>query len=415
MFQEFSLVPYLDVAQNIFLGREFRGPSAWPIDRAPHAGRGGACSATLGADLDARTPVHRLGVAQQQMVEIAKALSQNARILVMDEPTAALSDPEIERLFAIIRALEARRRRHHLHLAPAARDLRDRRSDHGAARRPEGRRVRPADDDVGRARADDGRPRGEHDLPASLLRQPGEAVLEVARPACRNGVHASSLAVRAGEIVGSPVWWAPGAPSSCARFSGPTASSPARSVFAARSSTAGRPRRPRAASGLVPEDRKRQGSRWCVRSRTTCWSPALRDVSERLVPAGAGGRARPSGSDRATARATPSPRRLGQLLSGGNQQKVVIGKWLDAGSRLFIFDEPTRGIDVGAKAEIYISMERLVARGRGRADDQLRAARNRLGLRSRLRHARQDHCRRASRGELSEENILRLAMHHLSG
>src|SRR5580692_3160394 len=106
IFQEFSLVPYLDVAHNIFLGREFRGRLRGTIDAARMDGEARRLLTTLGVDIDTRTLAHRLGVAQQQMVEIAKALSQNARILVMDEPTAALSDPEIERLFTIIRTLQ---------------------------------------------------------------------------------------------------------------------------------------------------------------------------------------------------------------------------------------------------------------------------------------------------------------------
>src|SRR5687767_9268513 len=106
IFQEFSLVPYLDVAQNIFLGREFPGRVPGTIDRTRTHAEARRVLASLGADLDTRTPVHRLGVAQQQLVEIAKALSQKARILVMDEPTAALSDPEIARLFTIIRTLQ---------------------------------------------------------------------------------------------------------------------------------------------------------------------------------------------------------------------------------------------------------------------------------------------------------------------
>ena len=162
----------------------------------------------------------------------------------------------------------------------------------------------------------------------------------------------------------------------------------------------------------MPEDRKRQGL------------ALVRSVQDNLLVAGLrrmfpNGWYRPAAPPRAPADliarlrvSTPSPRRLVKFLSGGNQQKVVIGKWLDAGSRLFIFDEPTRGIDVGAKAEIYHLMEQLVARGRGGADDQLRAARDRLGLRSRLRDARQDHRRRDCHArELSEESILRLAMH----
>src|SRR5207244_1228073 len=98
IFQEFSLVPYLDIAQNIFLGRERRG--------ARMHGEARRLLDVLGVGLDTRTLAHELGVAQQQVVEIAKALSQDARILVMDEPTAALSDHEIDRLFARVRALK---------------------------------------------------------------------------------------------------------------------------------------------------------------------------------------------------------------------------------------------------------------------------------------------------------------------
>ncbi|MGD5139720.1 ATP-binding cassette domain-containing protein, partial [Xanthomonas citri pv. citri] len=108
IFQEFSLVPYLDVAQNIFLGREF--PSRIPglMDRRRLYREAQKVLDLIGLDVDPRTKVHALGVAQQQMVEIGKALSQDARILVMDEPTAALSDRETERLFEVMRQLQAK-------------------------------------------------------------------------------------------------------------------------------------------------------------------------------------------------------------------------------------------------------------------------------------------------------------------
>lgn len=107
IFQEFSLVPYLDIAQNIFLGREFPGVLPGTIDRQRIRDEARRVLDQIGFDIDPRTPVHKLGIAQQQMVEIAKALSQDARILVMDEPTAALSDREIERLFVMVRKLQA--------------------------------------------------------------------------------------------------------------------------------------------------------------------------------------------------------------------------------------------------------------------------------------------------------------------
>ena len=107
IFQEFSLVPYLDIAQNIFLGREPRGRFPGTIDHARMHAEARRLLDTLGVGEDTHALVHTLGVAQQQLVEIAKALSQNARILVFDEPTSALSDRETERLFAVIRRLQA--------------------------------------------------------------------------------------------------------------------------------------------------------------------------------------------------------------------------------------------------------------------------------------------------------------------
>jgi len=106
IFQEFSLAPYLDLAQNIFLGREPGGKIPGTIDRRRMHAEARRLLDGLGLDVDTRTMAHELGVAQQQVVEIAKALSQNARILVMDEPTAALSDHEITRLFERVRALK---------------------------------------------------------------------------------------------------------------------------------------------------------------------------------------------------------------------------------------------------------------------------------------------------------------------
>ena len=106
IFQDFTLVPYLDIAQNIFLGREFSSRLPGFIDRRRIHAEAKRVLDMIGFDIDPRMPVHGLGVAQQQMVEIAKALSQDARILVMDEPTAALSDRETELLFAMIARLK---------------------------------------------------------------------------------------------------------------------------------------------------------------------------------------------------------------------------------------------------------------------------------------------------------------------
>jgi ribose transport system ATP-binding protein len=412
MFQEFSLVPYLNVAQNMFLGREFRGRLPGTVDRRRTHAEARRVLETLGVDLDTRTLVHRLGVAQQQMVEIAKALSQNARVLVLDEPTAALSDPEIERLFAIIRRLKRDGAAivyisHRLHeifeIGDRITVLRDGRkvAETTPAETSVGDLVRRM---VGREISAMSRER--------FCERPGAPILEVRDLEAANGVRGASLSVSAGEIVG------------LAGLVGSGRTELARSIFGAdrlvggdrrlegHPLQGGPPSSVGAGVGLVPEDRQRQGL------------ALRRSVQDNLLVAGLRGLFpnhwyRPARAARAAmgliARLrvnTPSPHRPVKFLSGGNQQKVVIGKWLNAGTRLFIFDEPTRGIDVGAKAEIYKMMEGLVADGAAvllisselpeiiSVCDRVYVMRDK-GIVGEL-----------SRPDLSEENILSLAMHH---
>ncbi|PWT84093.1 MAG: sugar ABC transporter ATP-binding protein [Blastocatellia bacterium] len=412
IFQEYSLVPYLNVAQNIFLGREFHGRMPGTVDRRRMHAEARRVLSLVAADLDTRRLVHELGVAEQQLVEIAKALSQQARILVMDEPTAALSEPEIERLFEIIEGLKrdgvaivyiSHRLHEIFQIGNRITVLRD------------GRKVaelRPADatvDDlvrlmVGRQLSTTYRQR--------FCERPGEPVLEVDDLRSENGVRSVSLAVRAGEIVG------------LAGLVGAGRTELARAIFGADRVTGGRVRLcgqafhggPNAAAGagagLVPEDRKRHGLALVRSVQDNLLSAGLRG----LFPSGwyRSGRAARSATDLIGRLGvnTPSPRRLVKFLSGGNQQKVVIGKWLNAGSRLFIFDEPTRGIDVGAKVEIYGLMEQLVAQGAAvlmisselpevvAVCDRVYVMRDKTIVGELARGI-----------ELSEENILRLAMH----
>jgi ribose transport system ATP-binding protein len=242
--------------------------------------------------------------------------------------------------------------------------------------------------------------------------RPGEDVLDVRDLHARNGVRGATLAVRAGEIVG------------LAGLVGAGRTELARAIFGVDRVTHGEVRinrnvfhggpddAVRAGAGLVPEDRKGQGLALIRSVQDNLLAAALR----RLFPAGW---YQPRLASRAVSEliarlriATPSPRRLTRYLSGGNQQKVVIGKWFMAKSRFFIFDEPTRGIDVGGKAEIYRLMEQLVDDGGAI-----------LMISSELPEIVAV-CDRAyvmrdktivgelGRGDLTEENILRLAMHH---
>jgi ribose transport system ATP-binding protein len=412
IFQEFSLVPYLDVAQNVFLGREPRGWLPGMVDHRKMHAEARRILDALGLELDTRTLAHDLGIAQQQVVEIAKALSQNARILVMDEPTAALSDREIERLFDRVRALKA---------AGVAVVYVSHRLQEIAAI---GDRVTVLRDGHDVASLDSADVRVDELVHLMLGRQvettyrsgfcerPGDVVLAVTDLSADNGVRAATLSVRAGEVVG------------LAGLVGAGRSELARAIFGADRvvhgtvTLDGQPLRGgpvgavQAGVGLVPENRKADGL------------ALSRSVQDNVLAAGLP-KLFPSGWYRGSVAsrvvkdviaslriATPSLTRLARFLSGGNQQKVVVGKWFVAGSRFFIFDEPTRGIDVGAKAEIYRLIEQLVADGAAV-----------LLISSELAEVVAV-CDRAyvmrdktivgelKRPELTESRILRLAMHH---
>ena len=363
IFQEFSLVPFLSAAENIFLGREFRGPIPGTVDRRRAAREARALLDSLGIDLDPATPVHRLGVAAQQLVEIAKALSQNARILVMDEPTAALSDRECEHLFRIVRRLrdEGVAIVYITHRLAEVMALGDRitvlRDGHKVAELMPGE---TSTDDLVRMMV--GRP-----VKAVFERrvrfEPGEAALEIRGLYTPSGLENIDLTVRAHEIVG------------LAGLVGAGRTEVARAIFGADPVSAGETRvfgKPvqdtpnkcvRQGIALIPEKRKEEGLA-LIRS---VQDNLLMSALWRLFPRGW---VRPRPAQEAAHRmveslriATPSLARPVRVLSGGTQQKIVVGKWLSAGCRLFIFDDPTRGIDVGAKAEIFRLIEDLAERG----------------------------------------------------
>ena len=412
IFQEFSLVPYLDIAQNIFLGREFSGRIPGTIDRKKLHSEARRILDLLGMDEDTRTQVHRLGVAQQQMVEIAKAISQDARVLVMDEPTAAISDREIDRLFQLIHKLRndgiaiiyiSHRMREVFEIGDRITVLRD-----GANVAT----LRPSETTLDKlVRLMVGR-EVDTSYRTQFCERPGELVLEVKNVDTKSGIRGASLTVRAGEIVG------------LAGLVGAGRTELARAIFGADSVIRGevviRGRTLRGSPveavncgvGLVPENRKAEGL------------ALLRSVHDNMLTAGLRqlfphrwytfSKARQA-VDELIQRlrvVTPSSRRLARFLSGGNQQKVVIGKWLNAGSRIFIFDEPTRGIDVGAKAEIYKLMQSLVEQGAAvlvisselpelvAVCDRAYVLRNKTIVGE------------LQRVELTEENILRMAMQH---
>ncbi|MFF8285872.1 sugar ABC transporter ATP-binding protein [Streptomyces albus] len=363
--QEFNLVPQLSVAENIFLGRQPRRLGI--VDRKKMEADAKVLLDRVGVTASPRTPVGELGIAGRQMVEIAKALSLRTRVLIMDEPTAVLTSEEVARLFAIVRKLRSDGVgivfiTHHLEEIPAIGDrvtvLRDGRSvGQVPADTPEDDLVRLM---VGRDIAQQyPRERGKADADA------GSAPLLRVSGLRKQGVFEDvSFEVRAGEVVG------------IAGLVGAGRTEVVRAVFGADSYDAGRvevagKRLPggdvwashTAGLGLVPEDRKGQGLLPEASVADNLALVTMREASRGgLVDRGGLRKEAARIADRLGVRMAGLDQHV-RTLSGGNQQKVVIGKWLLAKSRVLILDEPTRGIDVGAKVEIYQLINELTASG----------------------------------------------------
>ncbi len=362
VYQELTVVRDLDVAENIFLGRWPRAPFTRLVDRGGMRAAAARLLAELGVELPLSQPVAALSLAQQQMVEIARALSLRARILVLDEPSAVLTPHELRTLFRVIR--EARQRgvsivyiSHRLdeifEIADAVTVLRDGRH---VSTRPIAAAERGAliAEMVGRPLRDEFPPRESRVGPV-VLRVDG---LRVGR------VGPLSFEVRAGEVLGLTGLVGSGR-SSVARglFGAQTASATAVRV----GETRGPFRTPRAAIAagvaLLPEDRKLQGlmlERPLRENLTLPYRAAVaaggfirrrheRRLAERLC---GDLRIRTAGVETPVA-----------ALSGGNQQKVLLARWMSQPQRVMLLDEPTRGVDVGAKYEIYCLLNRLAADG----------------------------------------------------
>ncbi len=364
VYQELNLLPYLSVAENIFFQHLPRRlglvdfPRLWrDAERA---------LAEVGLDLSPRTLVETLGVAQMQLVEIAKALSTRSKVLILDEPTATLTPPEIGRLFGIIRRLEAKGVTvvYISHRLQEVFDIGDRITVLRNGQRVATLEAKEASIPhivklmVGREMGEEYPFRPEVAQGAELLR------VEELRP--RGARHAVSFSVRAGELVG------------IAGLVGSGRTEAVRALFGADPKDGGRIfrngspveiRSPREAvrNGLclLTEDRKAQG---LVLDMPCYVNVTLTDLA-RVSRAGLLHR----GEERTAAAGlvddlaikTPSVDQLVRNLSGGNQQKVVIAKWLFRQAEVMVFDEPTRGIDVGARFEIYTLLWRLAEAGKG--------------------------------------------------
>jgi ribose transport system ATP-binding protein len=365
IYQEFNLVPYLGVAENIMLGREpTRGVGIdWKALRA----RAADVLGRLGVDLPLIGEVRRLSVAQQQMVEIAKALSTQARVIVMDEPSAALTEDEVRKLFDIIRTLKRAGVAivyisHRLEEVFAIADRITVFRDGKHVKTDQAFNLTP--DDVIRLMV--GRSLSAHFpiLPADPPRD--RALLSVRNLSVPGRIENVSLDVYPGEIVGLAGLIGSGRTSLLRAIAGVD-------PYATGSVTLGgrllRLRGPHdaieAGIALVTEDRKTQGLILGMSVRENVTLPFLNE----FVRYGHIDRGEETQSVAKLAAElhirTPSLEQLVRNLSGGNQQKVVLAKWLLRDAKFICFDEPTRGIDIGAKAEIYELLVQLAKSGTG--------------------------------------------------
>jgi ribose transport system ATP-binding protein len=362
IYQEFNLIPHLSVGENIFLGRE---PAHLPgvIDQRTIFQAATRALSDLGLALDPRKLVKKLRVAEQQMVEVAKALSLDARILIMDEPTAALTEHEIKELFATIRRLKEKG----VSIVYISHRLEE---------------LFEIGDRVTVLR--DGRSVGTYDVreisKAELIRLMvnreltelfpkekalvGPEILRVEGLTTQEGLKDVTFALHKGEVLG------------IAGLLGAGRTELARAIFGVDKISSGniyingtlrKIGSPRSAInsgiGFLTEDRKSQGLVLPLSvERNVCLSSVDKFAKWGVMD----NREEKRAADRYVKELrirTPSLNQKVIFLSGGNQQKVVLSKWLCSQAEIFIFDEPTRGVDVGAKTEIYQLMNRLTASG----------------------------------------------------
>ena len=363
IYQEFNLVPHLTVAENIFLGRE---PQVLPgiVDWGRMYREAAAVLDRLGVSLDVREPVSRLSVAQQQMVEIAKAISASAKLIVMDEPSATLTEHELTRLFELIGAL----RKDGVSIIYISHRLEELREigDRVTVMR-DGQRVHTGDvastdlqtmirHMVGRELTDmypkESVPIGRERLRVEGLTYHGGRVRDV------------SFSARAGEIVGLAGLVGAGRTELAEALFGVVPVESGSILVDGRPVRLASPHDAiRAGIGFLTEDRKRTGLLLNLPVAHNVTIAALGRLLRGFhLPLGAERRLAEGYVERLRIR-TPSVRQIAVRLSGGNQQKVVLAKWLYAQSQILIFDEPTLGIDVGAKVEVYRLLCELARQG----------------------------------------------------
>lgn len=407
--QELNLADNLDIASNIFLGREPHGRLGW-IRQKEIREKAAQALDQVGLKTSVRTLVRDLSIGQQQMVEIAKALSFDARIIIMDEPTSSLSQYETENLFELIHTLRERGVGiiYISHRLGEVKELADRvvalRDGQNAGELTKGEITsdRMVQMMVGREfsqfyqRID--RPLGEVALEAKDLQTPSFPQ------------HKINFKIRSGEVVG------------LAGLVGAGRTEMLRCIFGMDPAVGGEilvngsavtPSNPieaiQAGISLAPEDRKHHGLILEMSVGENLSLPSLRRDQKRGFLNREKEKSLIEQMIQSMGVKTQSPRQIIQYLSGGNQQKVVLGKWLGMKPKILLLDEPTRGIDVGAKQEIYKLMEKLASEGVAilYASSEMEEI---LGMADRALVMHEGRITgELSRSEISEESIMQLA------
>ncbi len=362
--QELNMMPHLTVAQNIFIGREPK--KGLIIDDRKMVEDSQALFDRIGVHIDPTVKLGTLTVGKQQMVEIAKAVSRDCRLLVLDEPTAALTQPEVEELFKIMRELKEKNIGM-IYISHRMDEI-TRISDRVTVMR-DGEYVGTVDtesvtkDDIVKMMV--GRVIMGDKKEASTVPENAPVVLEVRHLNAGKEVRDVSFTLRQGEILGF------------AGLMGAGRTEVARALYGADPKLSGeilihgKPvnlKTPEHAvkNGIcyLSEDRKRYG---LMLGKSVTENSAIASVSDFVKYGWIDDKEMEQASAESNAllkTKTPSMSQLLKNLSGGNQQKVIIARWLMKNSDIFIFDEPTRGIDVGAKSEMYALMEDLAAKGK---------------------------------------------------
>lgn len=363
IFQEFNLIPHLSVADNIYFGRVPRFLTGI-VNRKKLFEDASNILDTLHLNISPKTLVKDLGVAEQQMVEIAKALSINSKVLIMDEPTAALTEQEIDKLFERIHALKEKgvgiiyishRLEEFARIADRVTVMRD------------GKYVSTVDfhkttlDEliglmVGRSLEDK--------FPKDTTIKKGNEILKVDKLSTKYKLKKISFSLRAGEVLG------------ISGLMGAGRTELARAIFGADPISEGdiyidgekvsiQSPKEAIAKGIsyLSEDRKKNGLALSLSVRENITMADLKAVSGNSVINRQNEINKAKSYVESLNIKTPSIEQKVKFLSGGNQQKVIIAKWLHTNTKIFIFDEPTRGIDVGAKIEVYQLINKLAREG----------------------------------------------------